>query len=519
MTIPIRVDSVRDQEREQQLTWLAGYLAVIGAGLLIAMSSFGNLADPFALAFAALACIVVAIAMRPVGGVYLIVFFAVLGDGATMQAYPFTINFSSPQSMLYILDSLTFTPLELCIGITLISWFAHLAGARDWHLRGRPLLWPMLIFGGLVVFGLLYGVGARTGDRNIAIWELRPVLYVVAVFLLVSNLFTRTAQYVKLAWAVVAAITIQNLFAIKAYYGFSPAEREALEGLTDHPLSLFYAWVFLLAMALFLFRNTTRTARILVLLACIPSAWVFVLSQRRAAAVALVAGFALFALIMFFRRRRAAMVLIPVALLVVAGYTAAFWSTTDGIGFGAQAIKTVIAPGEVAEEDAASNLYRDIENYNLVYTIRAEPLFGVGFGDEFYQPNKLPDISFFVFYEYIPHNSLLWIWLKMGYAGIVVLLFTLAAALRAGTRAALRLPSGNTLAVTVAAMAFVVMFMVFAYVDIVWKAQSGVFLGVCLATCANILRLAQNELARGELLDDLVDEPEPDRHPPGLVRA
>ena len=99
------------------------------------------------------------------------------------------------------------------------------------------------------------------------------------------------------------------------------------------------------------------------------------------------------------------------------------------MGFGAIAIKSVIAPGALSKEDESSDLYRRIENYDLVYTAHAKPLTGVGFGKPFYRPVPLPDISFDVFYQYIPHNSILWIWLKTGYLGFVALLFVIAATL------------------------------------------------------------------------------------------
>ena len=47
-------------------------------------------------------------------------------------------------------------------------------------------------------------------------------------------------------------------------------------------------------------------------------------------------------------------------------------------------------------------------------TIKAKPITGLGFGQRFYRPFPLPDISFFPFYEYMPHNSVLWIWIKTG---------------------------------------------------------------------------------------------------------
>jgi O-antigen ligase len=250
--------------------------------------------------------------------------------------------------------------------------------------------------------------------------------------------------------------------------------------------------VFLLALALCMLRKCSPLARLALVVASIPTIYVFVLSQRRAAFVALVAGFVVLALVLCFRRRRLFFVVAPMVLLLIAGYTVAFWNATDGVGFGAAAIKTVVAPGSVSEEDESSDFYREIENFDLVETIKAQPLTGVGFGKQFAQPVPLPDISFFVFAEYIPHNSILWIWLKMGYLGFVMLLFIIAAALRAGIRAAMRLPSGDTLAVTVAALAFIVMFAVFAYVDIAWSAQTCLVLAVSMATCANILRLSRS---------------------------
>ena len=49
---------------------------------------------------------------------YLTVFFSLLGDGVTMVGYPFNANFSSYQSMLYVANRLTFSPVELCLFLT-----------------------------------------------------------------------------------------------------------------------------------------------------------------------------------------------------------------------------------------------------------------------------------------------------------------------------------------------------------------------------------------------------------------
>ena len=81
-TLPLRVDSVSAQQRANRRTSTWSYLAVVGAGLVIGLAGFGALADPFALAFAVLVCGAAAILFRPIAGVYLTVFFSVLGDKA-----------------------------------------------------------------------------------------------------------------------------------------------------------------------------------------------------------------------------------------------------------------------------------------------------------------------------------------------------------------------------------------------------------------------------------------------------
>lgn len=463
------------------------------AGLSIAFVG-SRMAGPwFPLAFVLLACLALAIFVKPVVGVYLTVFFALVGDGPTIEWYPFGLNFSSRQSILFLHDSLTISPIEIYLGLTAVGWFAQMAGERRFRLEGRPVVGPMMLFIVMLTIGFVWGIGVQGGDTNVAIWELRPVLYMPVMFLLVSNLFTRSEQYTRLAVLAIVAISIQNILAFYHYLGLDEVAVEELEGLTEHAASIQYDWMFVLLIALLTVRHCTLGLRLFTAVAAAPTMVAFVLSQRRAAVVALGAGLLLYFLVLFVRQRRTFFVLFPITVLAVLGYTLAFWNSSSGVGFGARAVKTVFAPEALSERDTSSNIYRLIENFNLVFTIRSHPLLGVGFGQPFDQPATLPDISFFVFYEFIPHNSILWIWLKTGYLGFVTLLVIVAFTLRAGTRAALTLPSGNLLAVTIASLGYVVMFLVFAFVDIAWDPRSTLFLGACMAMCANVVRLWERE--------------------------
>src|SRR4029077_13555155 len=143
----------------------------------------------------------------------------------------------------------------------------------------------------------------------------------------------------------------------------------------------------------------------LLLLAVIPTAYVFVVAQRRAGVATLVVAFVAMSIVLFWRRRRMFWILTPLAAMVLAGYVGAFWNSTSSVAFPAQAIKAIVAPNSATAEDRSSDLYRVIEAFDLNYTIRLDPLRGLGFGRPFYRPVPLANIGFFQLNAYSPHNS------------------------------------------------------------------------------------------------------------------
>ncbi|MBK9972935.1 MAG: O-antigen ligase domain-containing protein, partial [Acidimicrobiaceae bacterium] len=179
------------------------------------------------------------------------------------------------------------------------------------------------------------------------------------------------------------------------------------------------------------------------------------------------------------------LVIAPVLLLLGVGYTAAFWNSTSSAGFPAQAVKSVISSTEPTEKDRSSDQYRDMENFDINYTIRSAPVLGIGFGQKFYRPIPLPDISFFEFYEYIPHNSILWVWIKTGFGGFLSMLMMLGLAVRVGARNLVNARDHTDAAFALVGVAFVFMFAVFAYVDIAWNSQNMVLLAVAFALCSS----------------------------------
>ena len=146
---------------------------------------------------------------------------------------------------------------------------------------------------------------------------------------------------------------------------------------------------------------------------------------------------------------------------------------------------SALAGEELEQVDQSSDLYRQIEAFNLWFTIRTAPLTGVGFGNPFYQPYPLPPLSNFEFRFYIPHNSFLWVWLKLGIVGFVAMLFLTARTIQHGARHVVRIGRGNDAALMMGAVAYVVMYLVYSYVDIAWDARSMVFLAIAAAWCGD----------------------------------
>jgi hypothetical protein len=103
---------------------------------------------------------------------------------------------------------------------------------------------------------------------------------------------------------------------------------------------------------------------------------------------------------------------------------------------------------------------RDIENYNLIITMREAPVLGSGFGWEYHEKLKVFDIEeLFSLYRYIPHNGVLWLWTVGGVIGFAAIWFIYPVAamlsvrvMRRGRTAAERAAGLTCLGISIAAV-------------------------------------------------------------------
>jgi O-antigen ligase len=477
-------NSVARQIARERWTWRFAYLAMLILGAMLTLVAWRRAPGWISVAAAMLLIVLGAWAVHPLVALHLTVFFVLVGDSVTATWYPMSKNFSSRESILFVTDRLTFSPLDLTLGFAMACLLLRRA-ANQSPLVKSPLLRPLLVFTGFVVLGFVYGI-ARGGSSRVAVFEVRPLLYLPIVYVLASNLCRTAQQYRRLLWTAMGAVLCNSLLSLYFYDGLNHSAKSRLESLGEHGAGVGMNTLFVLLIGTCLLRGSSTRSRCVLILMALPVGWVYFLSNRRAAVIGLLAGLALFSVILFWRQPRTFWRAVPAVTVLVVAYVAAFWNSKSSAAFPAQAIKTVISPKSVSARDASSDLYRQIENNNLNFTIRQRKLMGVGFGNPFYQPFPLPDLgSGFEFRNFIPHNSILWIWLQTGFSGFVAMMYMLGRALMVGASKIRRLTDAQDVVVVSTAALFIAMYSVFTYVDISWDARNMVLLGVALALCAN----------------------------------
>lgn len=491
----VALNTVGARRRADRTTWLLGYGVIVALTLVVGFLGYRYAPQPFPLAVLLLVLLCGVMLVRPVTGICMVGMFTMAGDITTATWYPFTKNLSSRESILYVSDQLSLSPLELCLMVLALGWVLGMAGNGRMRFRRGTLLWPVLAFSGFVAVGLLYGL-SKGGDSKIALAESRSMFYMPLLYLLVTNLFTRREQFVRLyAWLMVGVV----MHAVFTFFFFRTLPEVAFqtpEGLMQHSSALVLNTLVLLLVALRLMHGGTRSAKWLLAVSLVPAAMVYLDTKRRAAIVGLVASGLLLFVILFWTNRRKFLWLAPTVLLLGSAYTAAFWNSTGGAGFPAQAVKSVIAPNKLSERDLASNYYRYAETFDVQYTIRQSPLTGLGFGHPFLTPIALPAISEFELARYVPHNSMLYMWIKLGVAGFVSMLFLFGKAMRTGARAVMTERNGTHAAMALTSVGFVLMYAAYCYVDIAWDQKSMVFLALALGHLDWLATTQRNEAER-----------------------
>ena len=450
--------SVRDEVRAAR-----DRVLVVGAAVLLGAAATGVLVGELTVtghAFGVAALIwflIPVIAWRwPPSGVVMLV-----GLALVIEEYPSIAGLKTITEAVPVFKSLAVgvglsgivvNPAELVIATILLTWIAKGAAEGTLVIPRSQLAAGVGLVVLMVVAGELHGL-ATGGNLTASLWELRPWAYMAVLFVLSSQLITRLSHVRLLLWTVVIGTGFKGLEGTLRYAlelrGIYPPPANILA----HEEAVFFGIYMLLTGALWLYRVRGRLRRVAT--ALLPFVvFANLANDRRTSYVILGAGVAILIAVAWARspQRRWVTGGIAVALLAATAlYLPIFWNKTGVLAAPAAAIRSAIDPNQ---RDAASDLYRTIENLDLGIDIHASTPLGMGFGKPIPTPFALPNItSLDSFISYEPHNTILYLWLRLGFPGAIAFWWMIGAAIIAACQLARRQDAEIALLGTLALLA------------------------------------------------------------------
>ncbi len=279
----------------------------------------------------------------------------------------------------------------------------------------RPLVKLAYISLAGTAFTFFTGV-IRGGDIDIVLWQMDRVLYLPLVFWLFNVGLRGPADHIAIGKVLVAAATVRALAATYIIHTiYEPPDDNGivtfLPYATTHNDSMLFAMAFVVMLALAFTRPGKRYMRLVYVV--LPILILGMVSNHRRMVwvqIALVV-FALYAVTptnaIKRKVQRAAILLSPIILL----YSLVGWNSGNRLFKPVQTLRSV-----VDSKSDNSTLWRDIENFDLIATIKENPIFGVGYGHPYLEVVQLPAVDYSL-EKYLPHNSILGLLSASGYIG------------------------------------------------------------------------------------------------------
>jgi len=403
--------------RDSRLTMMF----VIGASVIIALvliASDGSFFNSFALI--GITIMVVISMVRIDWGFFLFVGMVVAFDQFPPRGYESSIigveYFQNLKSLNFLssVDFAVVNPLDIQLGLLFIVWFILIALGKRVVLR-HVSVWPSaLLFFLWLIASFMYGM-ATGGDFLPALWELRALFYMGVMYFFVPQIIQKREQLNILVWILIGAIFFKMFQGMVRILHLS-FQFDGRTDVTNHEDPLFMVSLYFTMFGLYINKAQTLQKKV-ILWALLPTFAVFILAQRRATYVALGVGLVVYIALLASNERTKMLKIIAPFLVLMFIYLAAFWESDSMLALPAQLVKSSLSNDkETAGERYYSNLYRELENYNLSQTIKRSPLIGIGFGKKYDQPIILPMIPFSL-RDYIPHNEIYWLMVKMGAVG------------------------------------------------------------------------------------------------------
>lgn len=339
------------------------------------------------------------------------------------------------ETPLTAISTFVFTPIP---GLKFPPWYLAVIATWAWATtskasrggRAQTLATSMRISLGAIAMMVVWGA-VTGGDVRQMTWQLHGFLMGFMTALMLTATCTTVEHYVSLGKVFVFSAIYRAAVLLVFWFSVGRDLVPQLVTQTTHAdTTLFVSGLLILGINA-LERRTLR-AVFAAVVAAVPIALAIRYNNRRLAWLSLLMGMVVvYVMLPKGKMRRRVNYALAIAAPLLVAYIAAGWGRSEGIFKPVHALSTMMG-----EHEDASSETRNIENYNLVMTLKSNPLLGSGWGHEYQEVSVAYSIKeMFEQYRFIPHNSVLGVLAFTGLAGFTGIwqLFPVSAFLLAHT--------------------------------------------------------------------------------------
>lgn len=494
----LRIEDLQRRQRDRAFQITCGVVAAMALFVLLLVLTNSSIIS----AAATVLPIVVPATMiwlwrQPVRGLYVL-----FGSAVLLPEYP------DPRDRLgnllpFFVDlkqwthtGVIFSLAEILMILTLLIWLLKGISRRNLRFDRGSLLLPIGLYMSLVFVAEVHGVMSG-GDFRTSLWEVRSQAYMLIAYIMTCNLIKTRSHIMVLVWTVLVLAAWRSIQGTYDYFFYIRPLRAAgniIEDLGPHEQAYFFNGFLTAALVFGLFAPSRRIKRFTLLL--LPFVIIAELADQRRASMLALGIMLLFVTIFTWKlqpeRRRLITCVVFTLMIVFPPYYMAFHNSKSVLATPARAVASTFQPND---RDKQSNQYRVIEDKDIMVTLNTSPIIGYGFGKPMLNPFHLINITNFYEWAFImPHNSILWVWMRLGTLGYLLLWFMIGLAVVQISQFLSHTKDRFLQCLALFVLLMIVQQVIISYVDLQWSNyRTMIVTGVLFALVSRVTSLAASD--------------------------
>lgn len=387
-------------------------------------------------------------------------------------------------------------PVEFFLLIVLLVWVLKAGLDRTFGIPKSPVFTALKVFWVLLLIGV--GMGLSHGAKlKFDLWELRSWIYLTLAVMMAAAFIRSRRTLDVMLWIFILGSGFKGIQGTIIFFSFSRHMDPRPEAILGHEEAFFFGMFCAITCALWLYDIRGPLRRVasgllpFVIIADLANA-------RRTAWLILAAGILVMAAVALVTlpHRRKFLVRGLIVLAIGGGlYLPAYWNHEGTLAQPARAVRSQVSPNQ---RDESSDQYRQQEDLNLITDIKGSGMFGTGFGIpiDYTQIANISGIDPMI--AFIPHNGLLWIWLRLGMQGEIAFWCLIAICLLRACSLA-RAPDRRLAMFGALVACGIVSYIIDGYEDMAFaEFRVAVAVGCLLGAMEAAIRLAKPDIATAE---------------------